>query len=43
VNLGLLIGTNCLMSPLFERFPLGLIRLFKKWPFQQRTKKLKHL
>ena len=29
VDLGLLIGANCLMSTLFERWPLRLIRLFE--------------
>ena len=42
MNLGHLIDSNRLLSPLFKRWLLRLIRLFEEQPFHQRTKSGEH-
>ena len=42
MNLGHLIDSNRLLSPLFKRWLLRLIRLFEEQPFHQRTKSVEH-
>ena len=42
MNLGDLVDSNRLLSPLFKRWLLRLIRLFEKQPFHQRTKSVEH-